>query len=142
MAGDKKISDLAIGFAIGLFVLGVFTYAIIDMDNNTNNNELKTLNPDTTYLNLNTEDADSTVYKNIFNTSSFILLQGQQIDTRGQGEVNIMAQNKHSTITSFFSNASLTKWDYHGLIVKLILGLIGIISGILLLRSMLGTNRV
>jgi len=141
---EKRISDLAIGLTVGLFVLAIFSYAVIDMDDNTNNNELKNINMKGDYDTLQSNDLDSNnrVYTSLFNTSSFVVTQNSYIDTRGQGESNIIAQDKDSTIKGFFNNINLTKWDYHGRIIALILVLIGIVTGVLLLRSMLGSNRV
>jgi hypothetical protein len=144
MAGDKRIGDLAIGVLVGVFVLGIFTYAIIDMDNNTHNTELRNIYSENDYTSLTTlsSSGDVQVFNNLLGgNSSFVILPNQQIDTRGQGEANIMAQNKHSTISSFFNHTSLTKWDYNGLIIPFLLALIGIISGILFLRVALGTGR-
>jgi hypothetical protein len=141
---DKKIFDLGIGVLAGVFVLSVLTYGLIDMDNNTQN-------ADSLYLQLqNTQNQSysselvtrDSIQQSTFNGSGFIVEKYQFIDTRGMGQGNIQVQGSQSTIKNFFNNASLTKWDYNGLIVKFILGLVGLLASMLILRLALGGNRV
>lgn len=143
---DKRIGDLGIALIIGIFVISIFSFAIIDMDNNTNNNEIINTHLNVVYNNISNNDNQLSYdlqTKTYGNGSAMTILPNQFIDTRGVGEGNIITQNYKSTFSIFIKNATdLNKWDYHGLIAKMVMGLISLVSIILFIRLWLGGFRV
>ena len=141
---DKRIFDLGIGVVAGVFVLSIFasTFSYLDFVTNNDNaiyNELKDTQNKSYTSDLATRNS---IQQSTFNGSGFIIEKYQFIDTRGVGQGNTQVQGSQSTIKSFFNNNNLAKWDNNFLIRGFILSLVGILASMLLLRLMLGSNRV
>lgn len=143
---EKKIGDLALAITIGVFCLSAFTYIIIAMDNNTNNSEaignmLNNQISNSSFLEVSSSLEQ--LQQKQLNDSSYKIINNQYIDTRGNSEANQISSKNPATITSFAKNVmNMFKFDGSGLILWLIVGLIGTIGLILLLRSFLGSFRI
>lgn len=138
----KKISNFVYGLIFGLFVLVSLGTFIFNADSlYTNDDGVGEILVDVGETGQNDYlSTESTVYDSTFETGTFSLPEGQDVETRGTTQGVILAKNNPSTATNAI-NQVFAYITVHPLVTGLIISLIIFTSSLLVLRLFLGETR-
>lgn len=127
---EKRITDLPYMIIYGLLFIGIFSALILSFDDqytNTNNigNDLDELYTDTKS---GYDTSEKSLQQDTFNTSSFTVVTGSDVDVRGTSQAILSSRNSPSQMKIFMDNVSdqLKLHKYATIFVSSIIIILGI----------------